>query len=388
METSKRELAALAAPARIAHSNAAYLTHSTYHAPHPYNRLVNLFSPLHLGDYELPNRIVMAPMTRSRADVQGTPSPLAVEYYASRANAGLLITEGTGPSPAGMGYARTPGIYTGEQIAAWRSITDAVHSRGGRIFLQIMHVGRIAHSLNRTSTDVCVAPSAIRAEGQMWTDSQGMQPLDMPRALETAEIPFVIAEFVRATNNAIAAGFDGVELHAASGYLPNQFLSATANQRDDDYGGSIENRIRFVVETLSAMIVAAGSPGKVGIKVSPGMKFNDIRDDDPIPTYLALAEAIAPLRLAYLHVMRTGIGAEAALRKTWPGTLLVGGGFRKAEANQTIAEGRADAIVFGSSFLANPDLVKRLEIDAPLNQPDPSTFYTPGPKGYTDYPAL
>lgn len=349
---------------------------------------MDLFTPVTLGDYPLRNRVVMAPMTRSRADAQGVPSPLTAEYYASRADAGLIITEGTGSSPAGMGYARTPGIYTPAQIAAWRGITDAVHTRGGRIFLQIMHVGRIAHAANRTIADPPVAPSAIRAAGQMWTDSLGMQPNDMPRALETAEIPTVIGEFADATRNALAAGFDGVELHAASGYLPNQFLSPGSNKRTDAYGGSVENRIRFVVETLESMIAAAGSPGKVGVKVSPGMNFNDIHDEDPLATYLALAKAIGPQGLAYLHVMRTGIGAEATLREAYQGTLLVGGGFLKEEANRTLAEGRADAIVFGSAYIANPDLVARLERDAPLNEPDKATFYTPGPQGYIDYPVL
>jgi N-ethylmaleimide reductase len=349
---------------------------------------MNLFSPIKLGDYSLRNRIVMAPMTRSRADEQGVPSDLAVEYYGSRAEAGLIVSEGTGPSASGMGYPRTPGIYTPAQIAAWRKVTDAVHARGGRIFLQFMHVGRIAHSANRTHTDPPVAPSAIRAEGQMWTDSLGMQEFDLPRALELAEIPAVIEEYAQATRNALAAGFDGVELHCASGYLPNQFLSPNTNMRTDAYGGSIENRIRFSIEALTAMIAAAGSPGKVGLKVSPGMAFNDIKHEDPLPTYVALAKAAGKLGPAYLHVMRAGIGAEAALREAFPGTLLVGGGFKKEEANQFIEEGRADAIVFGSSYVANPDLVTRLERDAPLNAPDPSTFFSAGPKGYTDYPTL
>jgi N-ethylmaleimide reductase len=345
---------------------------------------MSLFSPVPLGDFLLRNRVVMAPMTRARADAQGVPSPLATEYYASRADAGLILTEGTGPSLAGMGYARTPGIYSPAQIAAWRNVTAAVHARGGTIFLQLMHVGRIAHSANRNIPDPPVAPSAIRAAGQMWTDSLGMQPNDMPRALELAEIPSVIEEYAQATRNALAAGFDGVELHSASGYLPNQFLSPGANQRSDAYGGSVENRIRFVVETLEAMIAAAGSPGKVGMKVSPGMNFNDIQFDDPMPEHLALAKAIAPHRPAYLHVMRAGIGAETALREAFAGTLLVGGGFGKAEAERVLADGRADAIVFGTSYLANPDLVQRLERDAPLNEPDKATFYTPGAKGYTD----
>lgn len=349
---------------------------------------MNLFTNLQFGDHLLRNRIAMAPMTRSRADGNGIQSPMAVEYYGARAEAGLLITEGTGPSAMGMGYARTPGIYSAEQIAAWKPVTAAVHAKGGKIFLQVMHVGRIAHAANRTIADPPVAPSAIAAAGNMWTDSQGMQPNATPRALELSEIPGVIEEFAQATRNALAAGFDGVELHAASGYLPNQFLSPHANQRNDAYGGSIPNRIRFVVETLEAMVAAAGSAGKVSMKVSPGMQFNDIGESDPIPTYVALAEAINPLGLAGLHVMRTGIGAETALRKAFRGTLLVGGGFLKAEANQALAEGAADAIVFGTTFLANPDLVKRFEVDAPLNQPDSTTFYTPGPAGYLDYPVL
>lgn len=349
---------------------------------------MNLFTNLQFGDHLLRNRIAMAPMTRSRADGNGIQSPMAVEYYGARAEAGLLITEGTGPSAMGMGYARTPGIYSAEQIAAWKPVTAAVHAKGGKIFLQVMHVGRIAHAANRTIADPPVAPSAIAAAGNMWTDSQGMQPNATPRALELSEIPGVIEEFAQATRNALAAGFDGVELHAASGYLPNQFLSPHANQRNDAYGGSIPNRIRFVVETLEAMVAASGSAGKVSMKVSPGMQFNDIGESDPIPTYVALAEAINPLGLAGLHVMRTGIGAETALRKAFRGTLLVGGGFLKAEANQALAEGAADAIVFGTTFLANPDLVKRFEVDAPLNQPDSTTFYTPGPAGYLDYPVL
>lgn len=349
---------------------------------------MDLFSPLTLGDYTLRNRIAMAPMTRSRADYQGVQSELAIEYYSSRADAGLLISEGVAPSAMGLGYARTPALYNDEQIASWKKVTDAVHAKGGRIFMQIMHVGRIAHSANRTIADAPVAPSAIRAAGQMWTDSQGMQPNDMPRALETSEIPGVIAEYAQATKNALAAGFDGVELHSASGYLPNQFLSEGANQRTDAYGGSIENRIRFVVETLQAMIGAAGSAGKVGMKVSPGMKFNGIDDADPIPTFVALAKAISPMGLAYVHVMRAGIGAETALRAAYKGTLLVGGGFDKAQANQMLQSGAADGIVFGNKFLANADLVKRLAMDAELNAADPSTFYTPGPVGYSDYPTL
>lgn len=349
----------------------------------------SLFSPISLGDLVVPNRIAMAPMTRSRAGADAVPAAFTARYYADRADAGLLITEGTGPSAMGTGYARTPGIYNDTQIAAWRNITDAVHAKGGRIFLQIMHVGRIAHSANRTTTEAPVAPSAIRAEGQMWTDAQGMQPNDMPRALETGEIAGVIEEFAQATRNAVnGAGFDGVELHAASGYLPNQFLATGSNKRTDVYGGSVENRIRFVVEALESMTKAAGASGKVGIKVSPGMPFNDIQDEDPIGTHLALAQAINGMKLAYLHVMRTGIGAETALRGAYKGPLLVGGGLDKQQAEAGLASGAFDVAVFGVKYLANPDLVARLRTDAPLNAPDNSTFYTPGEKGYNDYPAL
>jgi N-ethylmaleimide reductase len=351
--------------------------------------MANLFTPAELGGLTLPNRIAMAPMTRSRASADGVSAPFSAKYYADRADAGLLITEGTGPSASGMGYARTPGIYNDAQIAAWRNITEAVHAKGGRIFLQIMHVGRIAHSANRTIADAPVAPSAIRAAGQMWTDAQGMQPNDLPRALETSEIAGVIEEYAQATRNAISgAGFDGVELHAASGYLPNQFLATGSNKRTDAYGGSVENRIRFTVEALEAMIQAAGSADKVGIKVSPGMAFNDIQDEDPIGTHVALAQAINGMDLAYLHVMRAGIGAETALREAYKGTLLVGGGLDKQQAEAGIASGAFDVAVFGVKYLANPDLVARLRTDAPLNAPDTGTFYTPGEQGYNDYPAI
>ena len=332
----------------------------------------------------------MAPMTRSRAGYDGVPAEISAEYYAQRASAGLIITEGTAPSASGLGYARTPGIYNGGQIAAWRKVTEAVHAKGGRIFVQIMHVGRIAHSANRTIAEPPVAPSAIRAAGKMWTDKAGMQDNDMPRALETGEIPGVIAEFGEAARNAIEAGFDGVELHAASGYLPMQFLSSGSNRRTDEYGGGAGNRIRFVVEALEAIIGAAGSAEKVGIKISPAMVFNDIQDENPLETYTTLAGAIAPLGLAYLHVMRSPGLANVLeeLRPRFGGTMLAGGGFDKATGNAALAAGGADYIVYGGKFIANPDLPARLAIDAELAQADASKFYTPGPAGYTDYAAL
>ena len=348
---------------------------------------VDLFSSGQIGQFETPNRIVMAPMTRSRASFDGVPSEIAVEYYAQRASAGLIISEGTAPSAIGSGYARTPSIYSPAQIDAWKQITKAVHAKGGHIFLQVMHVGRIAHSANRVTSEPPVAPSAIRAAGKMWSDSQGLQDNDMPRALETAEISGVISELGQAASNAMEAGFDGVELHAASGYLPMQFLSTGSNRRTDGYGGSVKNRIRFVMEGLDAMVSATGSPSKVGIKISPAMPFNDIQDDDPVETYSTLTKAVASLELAYLHVMKSAPLPNILdlLRPLYKGTLLAGGGFRLDTGNATLADGLADFIVYGQLYLANPDLPERFFKGAPLTAADPSTFYTPGPKGYTDY---
>jgi N-ethylmaleimide reductase len=291
---------------------------------------ITLLSPGRIDGFDTRNRLVMAPMTRSRAAAAGVPSEIAVEYYAQRASAGLIITEGTAPSAAGSGYPRTPSLHAPEHVDAWRRITDAVHARGGRMFLQLMHVGRIGHAANRVTPDPLVAPSAIRAAGQMWTDALGLQDHDMPRALETREIPGVIAEYAQATRHAIAAGFDGVELHSASGYLPMQFLSTGSNHRTDAYGGSLQNRLRFVIETLEAMAAAAGSASRVGIKLSPAMPFNDIRDDNPAETYAALVRAISPMGLAYLHVMRSAPLPTVfeLLRPLFRGPFLAGGGFR------------------------------------------------------------
>ena len=349
---------------------------------------VDLLSSGRIGRFETPNRMVMAPMTRARASFDGVPSELAVEYYSQRASAALIVTEGTAPSAMGSGYARTPSVYSAGQIGAWQGIVNAVHAKGGHIFLQLMHVGRIAHSANRVTSEPPVAPSAIRAAGKMWTDSQGLQDNDMPRALEMAEIGGVIAEYAQATRNALAAGFDGVELHAASGYLPMQFLSTGSNRRTDAYGGSVKNRMRFVMEALEAMARAAGSSSRVGIKISPAMPFNDIQDDDPAETYSRLAEALATLELAYLHVMKSATlpNILELLRPLYSGTILAGGGFGLETGNAALADGLADFIVYGQLYLANPDLPVRFLTGAPLAAADPSTFFTPGPKGYTDYP--
>jgi N-ethylmaleimide reductase len=351
---------------------------------------ITLLSPGRINGFDTRNRIIMAPMTRSRALPGGVPSDLAIEYYTQRAFAGLIITEGTAPSAVGLGYARTPAVEAPEQVAAWKRITDAVHARGGRMFMQLMHVGRIAHSANRYTKEPPVAPSAIRAAGQMWTDSQGMQDFDTPRALETGEIPGVIAQYAQATRNAFSAGFDGVELHSASGYLPMQFLSTGTNKRTDAYGGTVQNRIRFVVETLEAMIKAAGSASRIGIKISPAMPFNDCQDDNPVETYSTLVKAISPLGLAYLHVLRSAPlpNIFEILRPLFSGLFAAGGGFDLESGNRTLTSGAADFIVFGKLFTSNPDLPLRFAKGAPLVDPDPSTFYTPGPKGYVDFPPL
>jgi N-ethylmaleimide reductase len=347
----------------------------------------NLLTPGRIGGLSTSNRLMMAPMTRSRALAGGVPSELAIEYYAQRASAGLIITEGVAPTAVGLGYARTPAIESAEQIAAWTKITDAVKAKGGRLFMQFMHVGRIGHSANRYTSEPLIAPSAVRAQAQIFTDAHGLQDMDTPRALDTAEIPGVIEGFAQATRNALAAGCDGVELHAASGYLPMQFLSTGTNRRTDPYGGNLHNRIRFVVETLEAMIAAAGDATRVGMKISPGIVFNDIHDDDPIETYSALVKAVAPMGLGYLHVLRPPPLPQIfdVLRPLYSGTFAVGGGFDLASGNAALASGLADFVVFGKPFTSNPDLPERFAAGLPLTPFDTTTFYTPGPKGYTDF---
>lgn len=350
---------------------------------------INLLSPGRIGGMETRNRMIMAPMTRSRALKGGVPSELAIEYYTQRATAGLILSEGTAPSAVGLGYARSPAIESAEQIAAWRKITDAVHAKGGKMFCQLMHVGRIGHNANRYTTEPLVAPSAVKAAGQIWTDEQGMQDHPVPHALSTGEVVKVIEEFAQATRNALDAGFDGVEYHCASGYLPMQFLSTNVNQRTDQYGGSVSNRIRFVVESLEAMIKAAGSPLKVGIKIAPSMPFNDVQDSDPTATYTALAQAISPLGLGYLHVLQTvAPGTWEMVRPHYKGTYAIAGGLTQATGDAALKSGLADFCVYGKLFIANPDLPARFAKGAELNAWDATTFYSPGPKGYTDIPAM
>lgn len=348
----------------------------------------DLFSPTKLGGIELANRIVMAPMTRSRAGEGDVPTDLAVEYYRQRASAGLIITEGTQPSENGKGYCRTPGIHSEAQIAAWAKVVDAVHAEGGRIVLQIMHCGRVAHPDNQSPGAEIVAPSAIQAKGQIFTDTAGMQDLAMPRALRTEEIAGVVEEYRQATVNAFKAGFDGVELHCTSGYLPAQFLSTGTNQRTDQYGGSVQNRIRFVLEVLEAMASVAG-PERVGMRICPGNPFNDLHDDDPRETFAALLDAVRPMGLAYLHVIRMPRGPVdnlALAREHFGGPLIINESYSSDEAAAAIEAGEAEAVSFGRPFIGNPDLVERFRRGAPLAEFDLGSLYTPGPKGYTDYP--
>jgi N-ethylmaleimide reductase len=347
-----------------------------------------LFTPVRIGRFNLPNRMVMAPMTRSRSDDAGLPGDLVATYYAQRAGAGLVISEGVYPTAMGKGYVRTPGIETDAQLAAWTRVADAVHARGGRIFMQLMHCGRISHPSLLPEGALPVAPSAVKPAGQTWTAS-GQQDFVTPRELSTTEIQDVVAGYGAATRRAMAAGFDGVELHAASGYLPEQFLSSGSNKRLDEYGGALANRARFILEVLAAMVGEAGGD-RVGIKISPEMNYNDISDAAPQETYAYLVEQLNAFNLAYLHVAMFGtkVDYHALLRPRFGGAYLAGGGLDQSSAEALLEGGRVDAAVFGSAFLANPDLPARFRQGATLNAPDRTTFFTPGEQGYTDYPAL
>ena len=350
-----------------------------------------LFTALALGRLQLQNRIVMAPMTRSRANPDtDCPTELMVEYYRQRASAGLIITEGIHPSASGKGYCRTPGLYSQVQADAWKTVVDAVHAEGGKIVAQLMHVGRVAHPDNKAADAETVAPSAIAAGLEMYTDTAGMQPMAMPRALTTAEIPAVIEEYRNATRLAYDAGFDGVELHCASGYLPAQFMSTGTNRRRDTYGGSLENRLRFPLEVLSAMAAVAG-PGRVGFRICPGNPFNDLQDQNPEDTFAAFLDKASELGLAYLHVIRMpalGIDNIALARAHFSGPLILNESYNLAEAEEAVEKNDGEAVSFGRPFIANPDLVARFESGAELNRLDASRLYTVGPEGYTDYPAL
>ena len=356
--------------------------------------MVDLFSATKLGRLELANRVVMAPMTRSRATVDGTPTDAMADYYRQRASAGMIVSEGIYPSEDGKGYCRTPGLVTPEHVAGWKKVTEAVHGAGGTLVAQIMHCGRVGHMDNKQPGTELVSPSGIRARGDMFTDTAGMQPISETRALGLDEIPGVLAEFAKSTELAYEAGFDGVELHCASGYLPAQFLSTGSNQRDDAYGGPVENRIRFALEALDAMAGVDG-PDRVGFRICPGNPFNDLSDDDPVGTFRAFLGAAREKGLAYCHVIRLNsipnapdIDNVALTNDAWGGPLIANDSYDLAEATRTVADGTADAISFARSYIGNPDLVERFKAGAALSRFNPKQLYSEGPEGYSDYPTL
>ena len=353
----------------------------------------DLFSPFPLGPTELSNRIVMAPMTRNRAGEGNVPHGLNALYYRQRASAGLIVTEATQISPQGVGYPMTPGIHSKDQIGGWKTVTDAVHDAGGRIFLQLWHVGRISHPSLQPGGELPVAPSAVRPAGQAFT-YEGLQDFVTPRHLEVDEIHAIVEQYGTAAGNARAAGFDGVEIHAANGYLIDQFIRDGSNRRDDRYGGPVRKRARFLMEVTDA-VTGAWSGDRVGVRISPINSFNDMSDSDPSDTFAYVSRSLSGYGLAYLHVVEGIIGSEQApefpfhdLKSAFGGTYMANGGYTRERAESALAEGRADLVSFGTLFLANPDLPRRLRENTPLNQPDPDTFYGGAEEGYTDYPAL
>lgn len=356
---------------------------------------VDLFTPIRLGPLELPNRIVMAPLTRNRAGPGNVPQPLNAEYYAQRATAGLIISEASQVAAEGQGYPWTPGIHSPEQVAGWRLVTDAVHRQGGRIFLQLWHVGRVSHPDLQPGGALPVAPSAVRPAGEAFT-FEGMKPSVTPRALALEEIPGVVERYRAGAHNALAAGFDGVEVHSANGYLLDQFLRDGTNHRTDRYGGSVENRARLTLEVTAAVCEVWGA-GRVGIRLSPLQPFNDMKDSDPRGTFRHVVQALNGFGLAYLHVTELGKDTPGAagppfdlleLRRLWNGLYMTNAGYDLARASAALSSGEADLVSFGVPFIANPDLVARLAKGAPLNPADPETFYGGGARGYTDYPTL
>jgi N-ethylmaleimide reductase len=369
-----------------------------------------LFQPFRLGRYDLPYRMVMAPLTRSRARQPGNvPGPLNACYYAQRASAGLIISEATQVSLQGQGYAWTPGIHSLEQIEGWRLVTEAVHKAGGLIFLQLWHVGRISHPALQPDGMLPVAPSAIRPAGQAFIENSrgeaALVPFVTPRALQIEEIPYLVQQFVRGSKNALEAGFDGVEIHSANGYLLDQFINSSTNHRTDKYGGSVENRARLLMEVTEA-VTEVWDPDRVGVRLSPLGTFNDMGDDNPEETFGYIAEKLNAYGLAYLHIVNPALaetekGKELSttaptsgqrmldlIRRKYTNTLVIAGGFNHETAEQWLQQGRADLIAFGRKFISNPDLPERFRRGAALNPDDPSTYYGGGAKGYTDYPSL
>ena len=355
---------------------------------------MDLFSQYELGSIKLSNRMVMAPMTRCRAVLGSVPNPLAITYYVQRAQAGLILTEGSQVSPQGVGYVRTPGIYSPEQVAGWRKVTDAAHQSGGKIFLQLWHVGRVSHP-DFLNGELPVAPSALPVEGEVHTPF-GKKKIETPRALELDEIPSVINQFRRGAENAKVAGFDGVEIHGANGYLLDQFLRDGSNGRTDQYGGSLQNRARFPLEVTEAVTDVWGAD-RVGYRISPHFQRHSMSDSNPRETFSYFAKELSNLKLGYLHMIeRVGepmlVAPEArfasVIRKIFKGTFMLNGGYNAEAGNEAIRNGEADLISYGSLFLANPDLPERFKRNAPLNTPDVETFYVGEERGYIDYPAL
>ena len=357
------------------------------------NTTQSLFEPYRMGTITLSNRLVMNPMTRCRADATGTPQDPMAEYYGQRATAGLIVSEGIAPSANGKGYARIPGLWSDEQVQAWKPVVNAVHVKGGKIFAQLMHTGRVSHPANMAADAKIVAPSAVALAEKMYTDALGMQDYPVPQAMTEADIAQAKAEFVQAAKNAIAAGFDGVELHAANGYLLEQFLCPTTNQRTDGWGGSVGKHIQFVVDVARETAAAIGGD-KVGIRLSPyGTNSGMSAYPELEETYFKLLPLLAAAGLTYVHIAdHSAMGAPAlpaafkqALRKAWPRTFFIGGSFDQASGQQAVNDGLVDLVGLGRQFLANPDLVQRLQKGQALNAPDMATFFTPGATGYTDY---
>lgn len=354
---------------------------------------MKLFESFQLGPFELSNRMVMAPMTRSRA-IGNIPNDLMAEYYGQRAGAGLIITEGTAPSANGLGYARIPGSFNDDHVAGWQKVTSAVHAKGGKIFLQIMHTGRASHPLNMAEGARIVAPSPIQLSGEMWTDQEGMQAYPTPEEMTAADILQAQEEFVNSAKHAIAAGFDGVEIHGANGYLVDQFLNPASNQRTDNYGGSTENRARFAIETAEKVAAAIGAE-RTGLRLSPNGVFNDMSVYEGIDDlFLHVATELGKLKLAYLHIVdHSGMGApevptsiKEGIRDNFGGTIIIGGGLDADSAEAQLQAGLGHLAFFGRPYISNPDLDLRFKHKLELAAPNFDTFYTPGPDGYTDYP--
>jgi len=344
-----------------------------------------LFDQVKIGDIFCKNRIVMAPMTRSRADKDDAPSKITALYYGQRAGAGLIITEGVYPNIDGKGYVRTPGIVTDKQISGWKSVVDAVHDKGGKIVMQIMHCGRIASYHNKAMNARTLAPSAIRANGEIYSDISGMVPMDIPEEMTLVEIKQTIKDYIKSAKNALAAGFDGVELHCTSGYLPAQFLSTGTNHRQDIYGGSLSNRLRFTTEVLEGLIKTIGA-GRVGLRICPGGPFNDLKDCNPEETFRELIAQANMLKVGYLHVIRMKAGVDnVKLASEFQGDIILNDSYNLERGNRALKNKEADAISFGRAFIANPKLVESFKGNMELSLPDFKTLYTPGPKGYIDY---